>query len=231
MTRVAYDEFQAAIRGSRRAWHIEMSDTYNVEAEDEPFERFLSGAEDDYSWLSEWLGFISEVTANGTRVQRARLVTVPHTDYIRWGLACAAPLTAAGRPCGPRSRRWPAPRRRVARWPDWRESVEYIRGRLGTGDEAGSDRLADAVGDLPLAIAEAVGWQLENPTPLGDFVDLLGQQMGSSPCGSFAMRFTRRTGRSRLPVQCRMHDRTRAINSDYPGGLVQTGLCAPACRG
>src|SRR4051812_33914118 len=73
-----------------------MSDTYNVESEDEPFGRFLSGVDDNFSWLSEWLGFISEVTAAGTRVQRARIVTLPHTDYTRWGLACAAALTTAG---------------------------------------------------------------------------------------------------------------------------------------
>ncbi|GAA0961299.1 DUF6879 family protein [Virgisporangium aurantiacum] len=96
MTPIAYGEFQAAIRASRRAWHIEMSDTYNVEAEDDPFARFLAGEHDDYSWLGEWLGFIAEVTARGTVVQRARLVTLPHSDYTSWGLACAAALTRAG---------------------------------------------------------------------------------------------------------------------------------------
>jgi len=96
VARIAYDEFQAAIRRSRRAWHIEMSDTYNVEIEDEAFGRFLAGAYDDYLWLSEWRQFIAEVTAAGTRVQRARVVTVPHSDYTRWGLAVAQMLEEAG---------------------------------------------------------------------------------------------------------------------------------------
>ena len=96
MARISYEEFQAAVRSSRRAWHIEQRDTYNVASEDEPFGRFLTGASDDYRWLAEWLGFIAEVTAADTRVQRARLVTVPHTDYTRWGLVVAEKLTAAG---------------------------------------------------------------------------------------------------------------------------------------
>ena len=96
MAHIAYEQFQAAVRASGRAWHIEQRDTYNVASEDEPFGRFLAGAPDDYRWLAEWLGFIAEVTAAGTRVQRARLVTVPHTDYSRWGLVVAEKLTAAG---------------------------------------------------------------------------------------------------------------------------------------
>ena len=96
MTPVAYRAFQMAIRASTRAWHIELRDTYTVESEDEPFGRFVAGVDDDYSWLSEWLGFVAEVTAAGTHVQRARVVTVPHSPYTRWGLAVASMLTASG---------------------------------------------------------------------------------------------------------------------------------------
>lgn len=96
MAPVEYEQFQAAVRASARAWHIELLDTYNVESEDEPFQRFLSGSSDDYSWLTGWLTFVEEVTAAGTAVQRARLVGRPHSDYTRWGLAIAEKLTAAG---------------------------------------------------------------------------------------------------------------------------------------
>jgi len=96
MTPISYEVFQAAVRLSSRAWHVELRDTYTVESEDEPFERFLSGTVDDYSWLSEWRDFVAEVTGAGVQVQRARVVTVPHSPYTRWGLTVAAMLAAAG---------------------------------------------------------------------------------------------------------------------------------------
>jgi uncharacterized protein YneR len=96
MTPVSYEVFQAAVRLSNRAWHVELRDTYAVVSEDEPFERFLSGTVDDYAWLSEWRDFVAEVTYAGVQVQRARVVTVPHSSYTRWGLSVAAILTAAG---------------------------------------------------------------------------------------------------------------------------------------
>jgi hypothetical protein len=93
---MAYDEFKALFRSSNRAWHLELKDTYNVQVEDEPFGRFLSGEPDDYSWLREWLGFIRAVTESGIIVQRVRVVTFPHSDYIRWGLALASQHVEAG---------------------------------------------------------------------------------------------------------------------------------------
>jgi hypothetical protein len=96
MERLTYDEFEALLRASRRAWHIELRDTYNVESEDEPFERFLNGEPDDYAWRAEWLDLIREVTAAGLIVQRARIVTVPHSDYTRWGLVVAPQSIDAG---------------------------------------------------------------------------------------------------------------------------------------
>jgi len=96
MERLTYDEFKALVRASRRAWHLELRDTYNVESEDEPLARFLSGEADPYHWLDEWTTFIREVTAAGVVVQRARIVTVPHGDYTRFGFAVAPHSIAAG---------------------------------------------------------------------------------------------------------------------------------------
>ena len=93
---ITYDEFQAALRSSKRAWHVEMRDTYNVESEHEQFHDFLEGKPDDYRWLDEWAGFIRDLTSHGTIVQRARIVTLPHTDYTRWGIVVAEQLAAAG---------------------------------------------------------------------------------------------------------------------------------------
>jgi hypothetical protein len=96
MEPLTYDEFKALLRTSKRAWHVELRDTYNVQSEDEPFERFLNGEPDSYEWLAEWLGLIREVAAAGVAVQRARIVTVPHCDYTRWGFAVAPHSIAAG---------------------------------------------------------------------------------------------------------------------------------------
>jgi Family of unknown function (DUF6879) len=96
MNLVTYDEFKALMRASGRAWHLELRDTYTVESEDGPFQRFLAGLPDDYQWLSEWLALVREVTASGVTVQRARIVSVPHVDYTRWGLVVAPQNIAAG---------------------------------------------------------------------------------------------------------------------------------------
>src|SRR5436189_1343930 len=96
MEPLTYDEFKALLRASKRAWHVEFRDTYNVESEDESYERFRSGEPDIYEWLAEWLELIQEVTTAGVAVQRARIVTVPHGDYTRWGFAVAPHSIAAG---------------------------------------------------------------------------------------------------------------------------------------
>lgn len=96
MERLEYDEFQALVRASKRAFHLELRDTYNVRSEDEPFDRFLRGEPDDYEWLSDWLRFVREVTLAGATVQRVRIVSLPHADYTRWGFVVARQSIAAG---------------------------------------------------------------------------------------------------------------------------------------
>src|SRR5258707_11744968 len=96
MEPLSYDEFKTIARTSNRAFHLERNDSYNVSAEDEPFGKWQRGEPDDYAWHQEWLRFLKEVTAAGTQVQRVRLVSIPHTEYTRWGLAIARLSTEAG---------------------------------------------------------------------------------------------------------------------------------------
>lgn len=91
-----YEKFEDLVRGSKRAFHLEQKDTYNVAAEDEPFGRWQRGEPDDYAWHRDWLGLLREVTALGVQVQRVRLVSVPHTEYTRWGLDIARLNAEAG---------------------------------------------------------------------------------------------------------------------------------------
>ena len=86
MESVSYEHFKALACTRKRAFHLEQRDAYNVASEDEPFRRWLRGEPDDYAWHADWLSLVRQATAAGVRVQRVRLASVPHTDYIRWGL-------------------------------------------------------------------------------------------------------------------------------------------------
>jgi hypothetical protein len=82
---LSYEGFKTLALASKRAFHLEQRDAYNVAAEDEPFGRWLRGEPDDYAWHQDWLGFLRRATAAGAAVQRVRLASVPHTDYIEAG--------------------------------------------------------------------------------------------------------------------------------------------------
>ena len=80
----------------RSAFHLELQDEYNTPDEAEPFRRFVTGEPDDFAWHRPWLDLVGEVTAAGVTMTRVRLATIPHTDYIRWGLSVAPRNIAAG---------------------------------------------------------------------------------------------------------------------------------------
>jgi hypothetical protein len=86
MEALTYKDFKALALTHKRAFHLELRDTYNVESEDEPFRRWRDGEQDDYAWHAEWASFVRQATAAGVQFQRVRLASVPHTAYIRWGL-------------------------------------------------------------------------------------------------------------------------------------------------
>ncbi len=96
MEPLGYEDFKAVAASGKRAFHLEQRDSYHVAAEDEPFGRWLAGEPDDYAWHQDWLSFLRQATAAGVAVQRVRLASVPHTDYIRWGLHIARLSIAAG---------------------------------------------------------------------------------------------------------------------------------------
>ncbi|MET8364122.1 DUF6879 family protein [Micromonospora sp. NPDC005194] len=81
---------------SRTAFHLEVQDTYETPEESEPLKLFLEGKPDDFGWHQSWLQLVEEATSVGRSVTRARVVTVPHVDYTRWGLTVAELNIAAG---------------------------------------------------------------------------------------------------------------------------------------
>jgi hypothetical protein len=99
----------------RTAFHLELQDEYRTPEEAGPFNLFLNGRPDDFAWHAPWLRLVQEVTSVGKSMTRARVVTVPHSDYVRWGLAVAPHNIAAG------------------------ENVRWLRRHLATGIELPAD--------------------------------------------------------------------------------------------
>lgn len=90
------DEFRSLLRASRRAFHLELKDTYNVTSESDPFRKWMDGEPDDFAWRESWLDFVKEASENGVSIQRVRVVSEPHTDYTRWGIHLAPQGLKAG---------------------------------------------------------------------------------------------------------------------------------------
>lgn len=80
----------------RSAFHLEVEDTYHTPEESEPFQAYLAGRPDTYEWHRPWLDLVRAATSAGKRIERVRVITVPHVDYTRWGLTVAELNTEAG---------------------------------------------------------------------------------------------------------------------------------------
>ncbi|BCY14154.1 DUF6879 family protein [Actinoplanes sp. L3-i22] len=78
------------------AFHLEVEDAYHTPDESEPFRKFLHGEPDDFDWHRPWLDLVRDTTKTGKRVERIRIVSVPHVDYTRWGLTVAPLNIEAG---------------------------------------------------------------------------------------------------------------------------------------
>jgi hypothetical protein len=90
----AYDELFRKF--SRSAFHLEVQDTYQTPDEDGPFQLFLTAQPDDFAWHQPWLSLVRAATEAGKQITRARIVTVPHVPYTRWGLTVAPLNIEAG---------------------------------------------------------------------------------------------------------------------------------------
>jgi hypothetical protein len=75
---------------------LEARDDYDASYERQSFERFLAGNPDDLAWLQSWLDVLRTAAAQGRRYKRVRVVTVPLTDYSRFGVWCARFMNEAG---------------------------------------------------------------------------------------------------------------------------------------
>jgi hypothetical protein len=78
------------------AVHLEMRDAYTP---DDPwFQAWMAGDREEFErqLTRSWLDLISEVSGRGVRVRRARVVSEPLTDYIRFEHATTGSNVTAG---------------------------------------------------------------------------------------------------------------------------------------
>jgi hypothetical protein len=91
------EQFKAA-RSS--AVHLEMRDLYGIASEVEPVHRFKetgwADTDPDSTWWRPWTSVVRGAVGRGVTVRRARIVSEPVTDYIRWEHAITPANLAAG---------------------------------------------------------------------------------------------------------------------------------------
>ncbi|MFZ3558177.1 DUF6879 family protein [Streptomyces sp. BH055] len=82
------------------AVHLEMRDSYNVDKEKGPFAEWKNGfrhdPDDRASWWRPWLDLIQETVGRGVVVRRARIVSEPVSEYIRYEHSGTFTNVAAG---------------------------------------------------------------------------------------------------------------------------------------
>ncbi|MEV6862358.1 DUF6879 family protein [Streptosporangium subroseum] len=78
------------------AFRLESRERYNPANEREPIRSFLTGETVDMDWMHPWCDLIQSHVAEGRRVERVRIVSVPFSDYTRWGLHLSRINIAAG---------------------------------------------------------------------------------------------------------------------------------------
>lgn len=82
------------------ACHLEMRDTYAVGDEAEDFDRWRAtgrrDAEPDSAYWKPWVDMIGAMVARGVTVRRARVVTLPASEYIRFEHAGTSVNITAG---------------------------------------------------------------------------------------------------------------------------------------
>ncbi|MEV5572493.1 DUF6879 family protein [Spirillospora sp. NPDC052269] len=78
------------------ARRLEVRDRYDSPSEHEPLRRFLAGEPKDMGWIQNWTRDVGQAVADGKVFQRVRVVSVPLSDYARFGLDLSRHNIATG---------------------------------------------------------------------------------------------------------------------------------------
>jgi hypothetical protein len=89
-TALTDDDFRDLLRSFRRtAFYFEAQETYALDYEAADLKQFIAGSPappPEISWWRPWLDQITELTRQGKRIVRVRIISEPPSDYQRWGL-------------------------------------------------------------------------------------------------------------------------------------------------
>lgn len=146
------------------AVHLEMRDSYAVDYESEPFARWRQGFRHDpadrLSWWRPWLDLVQETVRRGVAIRRARIVSEPVSEYIRYEHSGTFTNVAAGEQV-----RW-LPRRRASDLALPGNDFWLIDGRLirwnhftGDGASAGGEISTDPTAAKLCADAFEAVWE------------------------------------------------------------------------
>jgi hypothetical protein len=100
------------------------------------------------------------------------------------------------------------------------ESKELLRRRGGGNiDDSDADRLAEALGDLPLAVEQAASWRAQTGMPVGEYVGLLEKN-------SAELLKAGGTSEYELPVAAAWNVPLNRLKDDRRGALELLQVCA-----
>lgn len=163
-----FADLLAATRHS--AVHLEMRDVYAVGDERDDFENFLRTGTPNLdpacSFWPQWMPLVQEALAHGVVMRRARIVSEPVTDYIRYEHAITPLNLQAGEDV-----RW-LPRRHASDIPLPGNDFWLLDGRIvqfhhftGTGDwaPAEKERTDDPAAAALCAAAFETVWERGTP--------------------------------------------------------------------
>ncbi|MGW1886553.1 DUF6879 family protein [Streptomyces sp. NPDC001970] len=101
MSQSGVPDFAELLRGAHHtALHLEMRDVYSVGDEADSFAEFLQSGQTDLDpdsvFWQGWTPLVREAVGRGVAMRRARIVSEPVTDYIRWEHALTPVNVAVG---------------------------------------------------------------------------------------------------------------------------------------
>ncbi|MBZ4318989.1 DUF6879 family protein [Streptomyces huiliensis] len=148
-------DFPTLLRSARRtAVHLEMRDSYSVAGEAAEFEQWKRTGQvdldpDSEGW-SRWVSMVREATGRGVVMRRARIVSEPVSEYIKYEHATTAVNVAVGEQV-----RW-LPRRRalgiaVPAADFWLFDGRLVRFNLFAGDGGWADPQFEVTEDPAVA--------------------------------------------------------------------------------
>lgn len=137
------------------AWRLEVRDRYAEPGEEEALRRFRAGEPIDEAWFADWGEAVTRWTAAGKRIERVRVVSEPHAEYVRWAIELARLNTAAGEDI----RYLPRPRADQLGLPNedfWLfDSVRFVTLRFDAADV----RIANELIDEPAEVVKRCHWR------------------------------------------------------------------------